>query len=218
MCLDRAGLVGEDGPTHHGAFDMSYMRCIPNLIIASPMNEHYLRHLMFTAYKENSPFVIRYPRGQGVIPDWKCDLQQITIGKGRKLRDGNEIALLTIGPIGNDVAEAINILKTENMSIAHYDMIFLKPIDTALLKEVVNDYERVITVEEGTINGGFGSAVSEFLAENKIRHIKLSHIGLPDEFITHGTVADLKRKYKLDVTGLTDTIRSIVYNADYKYS
>ncbi|GCB36562.1 hypothetical protein KGMB02408_35070 [Bacteroides faecalis] len=165
FCLDRAGLVGEDGPTHHGAFDMAYLRPIPNLTIASPMNEHELRKLMYTAQLPNKgPFVLRYPRGRGVLVDWECPFEEIPVGKGRKLKDGDDIAVISIGPIGNKVASAISHAEAESgREIAHYDLRFLKPLDEELLHEVGRNFSRVITVEDGVIQGGMGSAVLEFI-------------------------------------------------------
>ncbi len=203
MCLDRAGLVGEDGPTHHGAFDLAYMRCIPNLVIASPYNEHYLRHLMFTAaYGYDGPFVIRYPRGQGVLCDWECKMEKLEIGKGRKLKNGKDLAVLTIGPIGNAAREAIAVIEGEGYSIAHYDMIFLKPIDKALLKEVAENYENVMTIENGVENGGLGSAVLEYFSENNYHNINVTRVGLPDEFVTHGSIKELNKLCEIDAPGL----------------
>lgn len=211
MCLDRSGLVGEDGPTHHGAFDMAYMRCIPNLTIASPYNEHYLRHLMYTAtYANEGPFVIRYPRGQGVLRDWECEMKVLEIGKGRKLKDGKDLAVLTIGPIGNAAREAIAIVEEQGFSIAHYDMIFLKPLDTALLKEVAENFDNVMTIENGVANGGLGSAVLEYLAENNYKNIKVTRVGLPDEFVTHGAITELTKLCEIDTPGLVKRIGAVL--------
>jgi len=215
MCLDRAGLVGEDGPTHHGAFDLAYMRCIPNLIIASPFNEHYLRHLMYTAtYGNEGPFVIRYPRGQGVLVDWECEMKSLEIGKGRKLRDGKDLAVLSIGPIGNTVRDAISIVEEEGYSIAHYDMIFLKPIDTAILKEVAENFKNVIVIENGVITGGLGSAVLEYFAENNYQNIKVTRVGLPDEFVTHGSIKELNKLCEIDEPGLVKRLKSVLSAAN----
>lgn len=200
LCLDRAGLVGEDGPTHHGAFDMAALRPIPNLTIASPMDEHELRRLMFTAQLPNQgPFVIRYPRGCGVKVDWRCKLEEIAVGTGRKLKDGIDVAVLTIGPIGNEAAEAIAEAERERegLSVAHYDMRFLKPLDTALLDEIGRRFGSIVTVEDGVRSGGFGSAVMEWMAD----HGYAPHIirmGLPDNFVEHGTVAELRRIVCID--------------------
>ena len=194
LCLDRAGLVGEDGPTHHGVFDLAYFRPIPNITVSSPMNEHELRRLMYTAQlPDKGPFVIRYPRGRGVLVDWKCSLEEIPVGKGRKLKDGKDIAVITLGPIGNIAAHAIKRAEEEKgLSIAHYDLRFLKPMDEALLHEVGRSFQRIITVEDGVLKGGMGSAVLEFMADNSYTpHIQ--RIGVPDKFIEHGSIPELYR-------------------------
>ena len=194
LCFDRAGLVGEDGPTHHGAFDMAALRPVPNLTIASPMDEHELRRLMFTAQlPDRGPFVIRYPRGKGVRVDWRCPLEEIKIGTGRRLRDGNDIAVLSIGPIGNMVEEAINELS----SCAHYDMRFLKPLDEDILHEVGQRFKRIITVEDGVRNGGLGSAVAEWMNDHGY-HPQVTRLGLPDAFVEHGTVSELQQLVGID--------------------
>ncbi|KAA6305881.1 1-deoxy-D-xylulose-5-phosphate synthase, partial [termite gut metagenome] len=170
LCLDRAGLVGNDGPTHHGVFDLAYLRPIPNLTIASPMDEHELRKLMYTAQlPDKGPFVIRYPRGRGSLPNWECSFEEIPIGKGRKLKDGKDLALLTIGPIGNLAAKAAIRAEKQGISIAWYDLRFLKPLDEELLHEVGRNFKKIITVEDGVIRGGMGSAVLEFMADNGYR-------------------------------------------------
>ncbi|MCD7971995.1 MAG: 1-deoxy-D-xylulose-5-phosphate synthase [Candidatus Azobacteroides sp.] len=203
LCLDRAGLVGEDGPTHHGVFDLSYFRCIPNLTIASPLNEHDLRNLMFTAQEPDAgPFVIRYPRGKGVLVDWKNPMKRLSVGKGRKLRSGKEIAVISIGPIGNIVTEAISSFEKESETkIAHYDMVFLKPIDEELLHEIGREYKYIITVEDGTVIGGLGSAVIEFMADNEYTP-KIKRIGLPDKFVQHGSISQLYQLCGLDMEGI----------------
>ena len=192
LCLDRAGLVGEDGPTHHGVFDLAYFRPIPNLTIASPMNEHELRHLMYTAQLPNKgPFVIRYPRGNGVLSDWRCPMHEIEVGKGRKLKDGTDIAVITLGPIGNVAARAIaRAEQQQSLSIAHYDLRFLKPLDEAMLHEIGRRFATVVTVEDGVLKGGMGSAVLEFMADNGYTP-RIKRIGVPDCFIEHGTVPQL---------------------------
>src|SRR5688572_7813928 len=192
FCLDRAGLVGEDGPTHHGAYDIAYMRCIPNMVVSAPMNESELRNLMYTAQLEttNNPIVIRYPRGEGVMPEWKTPFEEIIIGKGRKLKDGRDIAILTFGHPGNFASAAIRELRTEGIDPAHYDMRFAKPLDEILLHEVFRKYSRVLTVEDGTVKGGFGSAVLEFMAANNYS-AKVKLLGIPDRIIEHGTLKDL---------------------------
>lgn len=200
LCLDRAGLVGEDGATHHGAFDMVALRAIPNLTIASPMNEHELRRLMYTAQlPDKGSFVIRYPRGNGVISDWRCPLEEIAVGTGRKLKDGADVAVLTIGPIGNTAAEAIAEAENERqgLTVAHYDMRFLKPLDEDLLREIGARFKRVVTIEDGARNGGFGSAVLEWMADHG-HTPRITRMGLPDNFVEHGTVAELMRIVGLD--------------------
>lgn len=193
FCLDRAGLVGEDGVTHHGAFDLSYLRCIPNMIIASPMNEHYLRHLMYTAQAKEGTFAIRYPRGRGSLVKWHCAPEILEIGKGRKITDGEDIALISIGPIGVLAQQAIIRAQQQGVSVAHYDMIFLKPIDESLLHEIGKKYSRIVTVEDGSIKGGLGIAVMEFMADNGYTP-KIKRVGIPDSFIEHGSIPEL---YKL---------------------
>jgi 1-deoxy-D-xylulose-5-phosphate synthase len=208
MCLDRAGLVGEDGPTHHGAFDLAYLRPIPNLTIASPMDEHELRHLMYTAQlKDKGPFVIRYPRGRGSCADWQCPMQEVPIGRGRKLKDGKDIALLSIGPIGVAAQEAIRQVEAEHpeRSIAHYDMRFLKPLDERLLTEVGARFRRIVTLEDGVRNGGFGSAVLEWLSDHGMT-AQVTRLGLPDQFVEHGPVADLHRLCGIDVEGIKNVL------------
>ena len=196
LCLDRAGLVGQDGPTHHGAFDMAYLRPIPNLTIASPMDEHELRRLMFTAQQpDRGTFVIRYPRGRGVLLDWRCPLEPVGVGTGRKLRDGTDVAGLTIGPIGNDVADVISQLP--QLSVAHYDMRFLKPLDEQLLHEVGRRFRRIVTVEDGVRNGGMGSAVLEWMSDHGYQP-RITRLGLPDHFVEHGTVSELRQLVGLD--------------------
>lgn len=196
LCLDRAGLVGQDGPTHHGAFDMAFLRPIPNLTIASPMDEHELRRLMFTAQQpDRGTFVIRYPRGRGVLLDWRCPLEPVGVGTGRKLRDGNDVAVLTIGPIGNDVADVISQLP--QLSVAHYDMRFLKPLDEQLLHEVGRRFRRIVTVEDGVRNGGLGSAVLEWMSDHGYQP-RITRLGLPDHFVEHGTVSELRQLVGLD--------------------
>ena len=206
LCFDRAGLVGEDGPTHHGAFDMAALRPIPNLTIASPMNEHELRNLMYTAQLDGKgPFVIRYPRGRGVLVDWRCPFQEIPVGTGRKLRDGNDVAVLTIGPIGNDVEEIISSITSSSSqsstssspSIAHYDMRFLKPLDENILDEVGRKFKRIITIEDGVRNGGMGSAVMEWMNDHGYQP-QITRMGLPDQFVEHGTVDELRHIVGID--------------------
>ena len=208
LCFDRAGLVGEDGPTHHGAFDMAALRPIPNLTIASPMNEHELRNLMYTAQLEGKgPFVIRYPRGNGVLVDWRCPFEEIKVGTGRKLRDGNDVAVLTIGPIGNDVEEVISSItsETSTTNIAHYDMRFLKPLDEEILHEVGRKFKHIITIEDGVRNGGMGSAVMEWMSDHDY-DVKITRMGLPDNFVEHGTISQLREIVGLDNESIKNTI------------
>ncbi len=210
FCIDRAGLVGEDGVTHHGNFDLSYLRCIPNMNIASPMDEHFLQHLMYSAQKKLSgPIAIRYPRGRGNMTDWHCTPQLLEYGKGRKLRDGNDVAILTLGPIGTSVAHVIEKANLQGTSAAHYDMIFLKPIDEDILHEVGKNYKRVITVEDGSIKGGLGMAIIEFMNDNGYM-VSVKRIGIPDEFIGHGTVDELYKLCGMDEDSILNTILSIV--------
>ena len=201
ICLDRAGLVGEDGATHHGAFDLAALRPIPNLTIASPMDEHELRRLMYTAQLPGKgTFVIRYPRGCGVLTDWRCPFEEIEVGTGRKLQDGTDLAILSIGPIGNTVEEAIREIqeKTEpQLSIAHYDMRFLKPLDEKILSEIGERFNRIITIEDGVRNGGLGSAVLEWMNDHGY-HPAITRMGLPDEFVEHGTVQELRHIVGID--------------------
>lgn len=194
FCLDRGGLAGADGPTHHGAFDIAYFRCIPNMIVSAPMNEEELRNLMFTAQQDNmGPFSIRYPRGNGVMPDWKKPFQLIEIGKGRKLKDGEDVAVLSIGHIGNHAANAIKELDTYGISAAHYDMRFAKPLDEKLLHEVFTKFTKVITVEDGCLAGGMGSAVIEFMSDHDY-NAQVKRLGIPDRFIEHGTQIELYKE------------------------
>lgn len=206
MCLDRAGLVGEDGATHHGVFDIAYMRCIPNLTIAAPMNEHQLRNLMYSAQlPDRGPVVIRYPRGKGVLADWENQMEEIPFGKGQKLKDGNDVAVLSLGHIGNDVAKAVELAAGKGISAAHYDMIFAKPLDEELLHQIARQFTKVITVESGVLNGGFGSAVLEFFSDHGYSP-KVKRIGLPDHFVEHGTVAELNQLCNLDTDSILKEI------------
>ena len=208
LCLDRAGLVGEDGPTHHGAFDMACLRPIPNLTISSPMNEQELRRLMYTAQlPDKGPFVIRYPRGRGVLVDWKCPLEEVPVGKGRKLKDGDDLAVISIGPIGNTAARAIAQAEKElSVSIAHYDLRFLKPLDEAMLHEIGRKFSRILTVEDGIIEGGMGSAVLEFMADHSYKPT-VKRIGIPNIFVEHGTVKELYRVCGMDEESMLTLIK-----------
>lgn len=208
ICLDRAGLVGEDGATHHGAFDMVALRPVPNITLASPMNEHELRRLMYTAQLPGKgTFVIRYPRGRGVLADWHCPLEEVKVGTGRKLRDGDDIAVLSVGPVGNNVVKAVEMMENDGdgISVAHYDMRFVKPLDENLLKEVAAKFKHVITVEDGVREGGFGSAVIEWMEDNG-QHLDIVRLGLPDHFVEHGTVAQLQSIVGIDAEGIRRTI------------
>ena len=208
LCLDRAGLVGEDGATHHGAFDMAALRPVPNLTISAPMNEHELRRLMFTAQLPGKgAFVIRYPRGRGVLVDWRCPLEEVEVGKGRKLSEGNDIAILSIGTVGNNVQKAICNLNVKK-SVAHYDMRFLKPLDEDILHEVGKKFRNVITVEDGVRNGGMGSAVMEWFADHDY-DVRVKRLGLPDYFVEHGTVAQLQHIVGIDVDGIVQALEKI---------
>lgn len=210
FCLDRAGLVGDDGPTHHGCYDIAYFRCIPNMIISAPMNESELRNLMYTAQLESTklPFVIRYPRGEGVMPEWKTEMKEIEIGTGRKLKDGKDIAILTIGHPGNFASAAIRDMKADGINPAHYDMRFVKPLDEALLHEVFTKYDKIITVEDGTVVAGFGSAVLEFMNEHKYK-AEIRMLGIPDRLVEHGTPKELHRECGYDAEAIKDAVRTM---------
>ena len=215
LCLDRAGLVGEDGPTHHGVFDMASLRTVPNLTITSPMDEHELRHLMFTAQLPGKgSFVIRYPRGCGVLTDWRCEMEEIAVGTGRKLHNGTDVAVLTLGPIGNDVEQVISEIEQEGgISAAHYDMRFLKPLDEGLLDEVARKFSRIVTVEDGARTGGFGSAVMEWMADHgHAPHI--TRLGIPDRFVEHGKVEELRKIVELD----NESIKKAIKGSDTQHS
>lgn len=210
FCLDRAGLVGNDGATHHGAYDIPYFRCIPNMTIASPMNEEELRNLMYTAQNGNhGPFAIRYPRGQGVMPDWQKSFNELTVGKGRLLKEGDEVAILTIGPVGNDALQAIKGLGADQYRFAHYDMRFIKPLDEELLHDICRNHKQIITVEDGAVKGGFGSAVLEFINENDY-HVAVKMLGIPDQFIEQGTPDQLKELCGYGVAGIQEALKSYV--------
>jgi 1-deoxy-D-xylulose-5-phosphate synthase len=211
LCLDRAGLVGEDGPTHHGCYDISYLRCIPNLIVSAPMNEQELRNLMYTAQLDSTglPFVIRYPRGEGVMPDWKTPLAPIEIGKGRKIKDGKEVAILSFGHPGNFATTAIRNLRSEGIDPAHYDIRFVKPLDEALLHEVFTNYAKIVTVEDGTVVGGFGSAILEFMNANGYK-ADITILGIPDRLVEHGTLKELHSECAYDAAGIEAAVKEIV--------
>jgi 1-deoxy-D-xylulose-5-phosphate synthase len=210
FCLDRSGLVGDDGPTHHGAYDIAYMRCIPNMVVSAPMNESELRNLMYTAQldKTNHPFVIRYPRGEGVKVEWRTEMKEVEIGTGRKLKDGKDVAILSYGHPGNFAANAIREVKKEGLDPAHYDMRFVKPLDENLLHEVFNTYNKIITVEDGTIVGGFGSAILEFMAAHNY-HAQVHIMGIPDRIIEHGTPKELYNEIEIDANHIAEAIRNM---------
>lgn len=211
FCLDRAGLVGDDGPTHHGAYDIAYMRCIPNMIVSAPMNESELRNLMYTAQLESTglPFVIRYPRGQGVMPEWQTPMKEIPVGTGRKLRKGKDIAILSFGHPGNFAAAAIRELKNDGLAPAHYDMRFAKPLDERLLHEACRNYPKLITVEDGCIEGGFGSAVLAFMSQQGYKNdVKI--LGIPDRIVEHGTPDQLHRECGYDTQAIADAVREMM--------
>ena len=206
FCIDRAGLVGEDGVTHHGVFDLCYLRCIPNMTIAAPMDEHYLRHLMYTAQlRNNGPFAIRYPRGCGSQVDWRCPMHELPVGKGRQLCEGDDIAVLCVGPIGVDALHAVQRAREAGVKAALYDMIFVKPLDEEILHEVGQKYKRVITLEDGSITGGFGSAVLEFMADHGYTP-RIKRMGIPDRFIAQGSVKELHQLCGIDEESIYATL------------
>ncbi len=210
FCLDRAGIAGADGPTHHGAYDIAYMRCIPNMIVSAPMNEEELRNLMYTAQQDNmGPFTIRYPRGNGVMVDWRKPLKAIPVGKGRKVCDGEEIAILTLGHIGNYATKAIYQLNLEGIFPAHYDLRFAKPLDKELLHEVFKNYKKVITVEDGCLPGGVGSAVLEFMADNAYTAM-VTRLGMPDRVVEHGEQTELYNECEFDDLAIQKAVKTLV--------
>ncbi len=209
FCLDRAGMAGADGATHHGAYDLAYMRCIPNMIVSAPMNEEELRNLMYTAQQDDmGPFVIRYPRGTGVMVDWKRPFKAIPVGKGRKISDGEEVAILSIGAIGNEVVKAAAELGNDGFYPAHYDIRFVKPLDESLLHEVFTKYNKVITVEDGCIEGGMGSAILEFMADNNY-NAEVVRLGIPDQFIEHGEQPELWAECGYDANGIAEQVKKM---------
>ncbi|GAO41729.1 1-deoxy-D-xylulose-5-phosphate synthase [Flavihumibacter petaseus] len=211
FCLDRAGLVGEDGPTHHGAYDIAFMRCIPNMVVSAPMNESELRNLMYTAQlpQTQAPLVIRYPRGEGVMPEWRTPFEEISIGTGRKLREGEDIAILSLGHPGNFAAAAIRDVRQYGINAGHYDMRFVKPLDTNLLHEVLRRYSKIITVEDGTVTGGFGAAVLEFMQQHGYK-AEVRILGIPDRIVEHGTLKELHRECGYDATAIADTLKEMM--------
>jgi len=212
--LDRAGFAGADGPTHHGAYDLAYMRCIPNMIVFAPMNESELRNIMYTVQlphfkNKKSAISIRYPRGEGVMPNWKTQFEEIEIGKGRKIKTGEEVAILSIGHIGNYAVKASEILAKEGLYPAHYDMRFVKPLDRSLLHEIFSNFNKIITIEDGCVMGGFGSAIAEFMIDNGYMG-QIKRLGIPDEVIEHGEQAELHKECGFDVEGICDAVRNII--------
>ncbi len=211
FCLDRAGLVGDDGPTHHGAYDIAFMRCIPNMIVAAPMNEAELRNLMYTSQlpEMNAPFVIRYPRGQGVMPNWRTPFEKIEIGKGRKICDGEQVAILTLGHTGNFAVQACKMLREDEFFPAHYDMRFAKPLDEQMLHEIASKYSKIITVEDGCIVGGFGSAILEFMAANHY-YPELKMLGIPDRIVEHGKPEELHKECGYDAASIANAVKEMI--------
>lgn len=209
FCLDRAGFAGADGPTHHGAYDLAYFRCIPNMVVSAPMDEEELRNLMFTATQFEGPFSIRYPRGQGVMPEWRTPMREIPIGQGRIVQEGEEVAILTIGHIGNYAVEACAMLAKEGLKPAHYDMRFVKPLDGELLQEVFGKFKKVLTVEDGCIMGGFGSAVIEWMTDQGFA-AKVRRLGIPDRIVEHGEQIELHRECGFDPEGIANAVREMV--------
>lgn len=214
FCLDRGGLVGDDGPTHHGAYDYAYMRCIPNMTVMAPMNEEELRNMMYSSQlKENEGTIsIRYPRGQGVMPDWKKPFKAIPFGTGEKVKEGEDIAILTIGHVGNFAIEACERLAKEGINAAHYNLRFVKPLDGAMLDEVFEKFDKVITVENGCLDGGVGSAVIEYMSDNN-HHADVKRLGIPDEFVEHGKPHELYRDCKFDADGIVEAVKSMITSA-----
>ncbi len=210
FCIDRAGLVGDDGVTHHGIFDLAYLGSIPGIIVSSPMNEHYLRNLMYTAQLgKYGPFAIRYPRGRGVLKDWHNEMSELPLGRGRKLKDGDKVAVLTLGPIGNDVADVIKSLGDEGCHVAHYDMIFMRPVDESILEEVGRRFSHVITVEDGTVDGGLGSVVTEWF-NNHDMNVRVHRIGVPSCFVAQGTINELRQVCGMDNESIKHKILEII--------
>ena len=217
FCLDRAGVAGADGPTHHGAYDIAYMRCLPNMIVSAPMNEIELRNLMYTAqHNNNGPFTIRYPRGKGVINDWKKEFELIKIGEGRTVCEGEDIAILSIGHIGNYATRAIEKLNDENIYPSHYDMRFVKPLDEKLLHKILKKHKFILTVEDGCVIGGFGSAILEFINDNKYSAI-VQRLGIPDKIIEHGTQDELYKECNYDDISIYEYCKKMLNTKDKDY-
>jgi 1-deoxy-D-xylulose-5-phosphate synthase len=209
FCLDRAGIAGTDGPTHHGAYDLAYMRFIPNMVVSAPMNEEELRNLMFTAQQDNmGPFSIRYPRGNGVMPNWNLPMKAIPVGKGRKICDGEEVAILSIGTIGNEAIKACAVLNAEGIHPAHYDMRFVKPLDEILLHEVFTKFNNIITVEDGCLQGGMGSAIIEFMSDHHYS-ARLVRLGIPDRIVEHGEQPQLWAECGYDSSSIVRAVERL---------
>jgi len=208
FCLDRAGFAGADGPTHHGAYDIAYFRCVPNLVVSSPMNEEELRNLMYTGSNYGGPFSIRYPRGNGVMTNWKTPFQEIPVGQGRCIKSGEEVAILTLGHIGNYAVEACESLAKEGLNPAHYDMRFVKPLDEKLLHEIFSTFKKVITVEDGCLMGGFGSAVLEWMVDQGYQ-AQVKRLGIPDDIIEHGEQLELHRDCGFDPQGIANAVKAM---------
>ncbi|GAB2474922.1 1-deoxy-D-xylulose-5-phosphate synthase [Algoriphagus taiwanensis] len=208
FCLDRAGFAGADGPTHHGAYDIAYFRCVPNLVVSAPMNEEELRNLMYTATQFGGPFSIRYPRGNGVMPEWKTPMREIPVGQGRIVKEGEDVAILSIGHIGNYAVEACQALAKEGLNPAHYDMRFVKPLDEELLHEVFGKFKKVITIEDGALMGGFGSAVLEWMMDHGY-YAQVKRLGIPDAIIEHGEQIELHRECGFDPEGIAEAVRAL---------
>jgi 1-deoxy-D-xylulose-5-phosphate synthase len=217
FCLDRAGVAGSDGPTHHGAYDLSYMRCLPNMVVSAPMNEVELRNLMFTAQKlNNSPFTIRYPRGKGVTINWKLKMKEIKVGTGRVLCEGKNLAILSIGHIGNYATSAINQLNQGGIYPSHYDMRFVKPLDEKLLHEVMKKHKYILTVEDGCIIGGFGSSIIEFMSDNNYNNT-IQRLGIPDKIIEHGSQDELYHECEYDSDAIYKFCKKMIDNKRKTY-
>jgi 1-deoxy-D-xylulose-5-phosphate synthase len=214
FCLDRAGFAGADGPTHHGAYDLAFFRCIPNMIVSAPMNEQELRNLMYTAQlpRKGQAFSIRYPRGQGVMTEWRTPFEKIEIGKGRIIKEGEDIAILSIGHIGNYVVDACDRLAEKDIHPAHYDLRFAKPLDEDLLHKVFASFKRIITLEDGCVQGGVGSAILEFMADNNYQ-AEVMRLGIPDRIVEHGEQTELHKECGFDVDGIIRAVEAMLVTA-----
>ena len=210
FCLDRAGLAGADGPTHHGAFDIAYMRCLPNMIVAAPMNEQELRNMMYTSQFDNvGPFTIRYPRGEGVMPQWKTEFEKLEIGVGRLVKEGSEVAIVSLGTVGNYAVQACSELNEEGIEAAHYDMRFAKPLDENLLHSIFKKFSKIITIEDGCLQGGFGSAILEFMSDHNYSS-KVVRLGIPDKVVEHGEQSELHHECGYDTEAIANSVRQIL--------